>query len=139
MRALILALALAACSSSPVELPPPQLPERAGFDPVVAARAEGVVFRGAGRAPDFVLSIFRDNRISLAWGAGAQQQHFPAAERILPRWNGEIYAAQSEAHSLRVEIRHLSCAIEGLADETYTARITVILDGERRDGCGQSL
>jgi hypothetical protein len=138
MRAVVLALLLAACSSGPPEeLAPPPLPQRAGIDPVIAARAEGVVFRALGDGPDFVLHIFRGDRIFLAWDYGANQQSFPKPEPILPAWNGEIYETQNEAHTLRVEIRRLACV--DVNGQTLPARVTVVIDGEERTGCGRDL
>ncbi|MGQ0533734.1 MAG: hypothetical protein ACT4OF_13745 [Caulobacteraceae bacterium] len=138
MRALILALALAACSSAPEELPPPQLPQRAGIDPIVAARAEGVVFRALGHAPDFVLQIYRDDRITLTWDA--HHETFPKPEPMLPRWNGEIYETQNERHTLRVEVeRYRPCADPPVGGETRSITVIVTLDGGELRGCGQSL
>lgn len=48
MRSLALAVTLAACASAPRDLPPPSLPERAGVDTLVAARAAGVQFLAQG-------------------------------------------------------------------------------------------
>jgi hypothetical protein len=66
MRAVLMsALLLAACGANAArqELPAPELPQRAGVDPVVAARAEGIEFRAVGDG--FVLDIFREERIRL--------------------------------------------------------------------------
>ncbi len=124
---------LAACASAPREEPPaPPLPERAGVDTVVAARAEGVDFRAVGAA--FILNIYREERITLAWGD--QNFSFPKPEPILPRWNGEIYETSDGRYALRVEIRRASCA--GADGDTWPARVTVILDDEMLEGCGRS-
>lgn len=97
-------VALAACSSSPPEeLPPPQLPQRVGVDPIVAARAEGVAFRAVG--PAFVLHIYREDRIVLMLNDGATEESFPKPEPLLPRWNGEIYETENERHRLSIMVR----------------------------------
>jgi len=135
MRALILALALAACSSTPEELPAPQLPQRAGVDPIVAARAEGVVFRAEGA--DFLLHLYRDHRIYLTWDSGAHQEHFPASEPILPAWRGEIYETRNERYELRVEVRRGPCR-EG--EQVYSATVIVRINNqEDHRGCGREL
>jgi hypothetical protein len=107
-------LLLAACSSAPpAELPPPELPQRAGIDPIVAARAEGVVFRALGADPDFVLHIFRNNeRIFLALDNGQRQEIFTEIRVTLPPYRGTIYEAANERHALRVEVRDAPCRDE---------------------------
>jgi hypothetical protein len=142
MRALLLALPLlAACSSSrPQDLPPPQLPQRAGVDPIVAARAEGVAFRAVGHGPDFVLHIYREDRITLAWDHGAHQETFPKPDPILPRWHGEIYETQNERHRLRVEIARARVCTDAEANgEIWPTTVRVIIDDETREGCGRDL
>lgn len=138
MRALFLALALAACSSSPPdELPPPQLPQRAGVDPLVAARAEGVVFRAEGA--DFVLHLYGDNRIFVSWGAGAHQESFPATEPMYPAWSGAIYEMQNERYELRVEIRDAPCRDPVFGAAVLPQSVTVQIGQEERRGCGRAL
>ncbi|MGD9815869.1 MAG: hypothetical protein AB7Q23_05780 [Hyphomonadaceae bacterium] len=131
MRAVLLACLLGACASAGrEELPPPALPQRAGIDPVVAARAEGVAFRGVG--DDFVLNIYRRERITLAWGD--QDFAFPRVEPTLPAWNGEVYETSDGRYDLRIEIRRVPCAIQG---ETLPARVQLTLDGATLLGCGR--
>jgi len=133
LRALILTLALTACASGPrEELPPPQLPQRAGVDPIVAARAEGVAFRAVGEG--FALSIYRAERIVLSWGD--HEFEFPKPEPLLPRWNGEIYETSNGRYAMTVEIRRLACEAGG---ETWPARVAIVIDGERLEGCGRDL
>lgn len=139
MRAAILSLVLLSACSSGVreELPPPQMPQRAGVDPIVAARAAGVAFRAVGEAPDFVLQIYRENTITLAWDNGANQETFPKPEPIFPRWNGEIYATRNERHTLTIEVRHTPC--DAGNGEMALASVRILIDGEERRGCGRAL
>lgn len=133
MRALVLAFALAACSlSKPQDLPPPQLPQRAGVDPIVAARAEGVVFRAQGS--DFLLHLYRDHRIWVSWDG--REVQFPASEPILPAWRGEIYETRVEGYELRVEVRQGPCR-DG--DQVYSATVVVRINTEEHRGCGREL
>jgi hypothetical protein len=90
-----------------------------------------------GHSPDFVLHIYRDERITLAWDHGAHQETFPKPEPVLPRWHGEIYETRNERHALRVEIRRSRPCIDGA--ERLEATVTVVIDGEERTGCGRSL
>lgn len=140
IRALFLAMTLAACSTAPKEeLPPPQLPQRAGIDPLIALRAEGVVFRAQGASPDFVLHLYRDNRISISWDQGAQQQHYPASEPILPAYRGRVFETRNERSSLRVEIRDGPCRDQALGPQVFSATVVVQIDGAERRGCGRDL
>lgn len=140
VRTVLLAiLLLAACSNTREELPPPQLPQRAGVDPLIAARAEGVVFRAEGASPDFVLHLYRDNRIFVTWDAGAHQERFPASEPMLPAWAGEIYETRNERYELRVEVRHRPCRDAAFGDAVLPRTVVVSINGEERSGCGRAL
>jgi hypothetical protein len=140
VRALLLALALAACSTAPKDdLPPPQLPQRAGVDPVVAARAEGVVFRAQGANPDFVLHLYRDNRIFLSWDAGAHEESFPASDPILPAYRGRVFETHTERFALRVDIRDGPCRDAALGPQAFSATVIIEIDGVQRRGCGREL
>jgi hypothetical protein len=137
MRAAIFAaLLLAACGGNAAreELPPPELPQRAGVDPLVAARAEGVAFRAVGDG--FVLDIFRTERIRLTLTATGEEIVFAKPEPQYPRWHGAIYETASGTRTLSVEIRnYLPCAREDRA--TYPITATIRLDGRELEGCGR--
>jgi hypothetical protein len=140
IRAILLATALAACSTAPRdELPTPQLPQRAGIDPLIAARAEGVVFRAQGANPDFVLHLYRDDRIFVSWDQGARQEHFPASEPILPAYRGRVFETRNEHSTLRVDIRDGPCRDEALGPQVFSATVIVWIDGVERRGCGRDL
>ena len=135
MRAIILALALAGCANAPPpELPAPVLPERAGVDPIVAARAEGIAFRAVGEG--FVLDIFHEDRIRLTLTATGEELIFPKPEPRYPAWNGSIYDTQNDKHGLYIEIR------DDRPCERGVPRVDVGLGhpGDAREftGCGRS-
>jgi hypothetical protein len=136
MRAAIFALLLAACGGNVrEELPPPELPQRTGVDPLVAARAEGVEFRGIGEG--FVLDIFREERIRLTLTATGEELSFPKPEPQYPRWNGSIYTTSNGAHALRVEIENYRpCERDDRA--LYPITVVVNLDGRQIQGCGRA-
>lgn len=135
MRALVLALALAACSSAPPELPPPQLPQRAGVDPIVEARTQGVVFRAVGAG--FTFDLIRDNRAALVWGD--QRHTFENVATRVPAYRGTVYDAQTEHGPLLVEVRDTPCRDALIPGEVLPHRVTVTFRGEMRQGCGRSL
>ncbi len=135
MRALLLAagLMLAACANG-AELPAPQLPERAGVDPLVAARAEGIEIRATGEG--FVLDIFREERIRLTLTETGEELIFPRPEPQYPRWYGSIYFTTHEGRVLRVEIRNdHPCRRADRA--TYPIEVVIRLDGRPMVGCGR--
>jgi hypothetical protein len=131
MRVALLAMALAACTSAPPDLPAPVLPQRAGVDETVALRAEGVRYLAVGE-DRFILRIY-DNRISVA-RAGEAALDFPRPEPRYPRWSGEIYDTEANGHRLHIEIRrYRECAGKDGRDP-----VEVTLDGIAMTGCGRA-
>lgn len=127
--------ALCACSSTPVETPPPQLPERAGFDPLVAARAAGVAYRATGAHPQFVLQIYREDRITLSLDNGATELVFPKTDPMHPRWYGEIYRTSSEGRLLQIYLRRSHLCPNQSGEHV----VDIYLDGVEMTGCGRDL
>lgn len=132
LRSLLCALALAACSSPPAQLPAPDLPQRAGVDPLVAARAEGVRFLASGEAPVFNLRFY-DDRITLAL-EGGEPQSFARAAPTYPRWNGEIYTTSNDAHQLEVRVIRRPCPMQ-----LGYHIVELTLDGRELAGCGRDV
>jgi hypothetical protein len=130
------ALLLAACGGNAAreELPPPPLPERAGVDPLVAARAEGVEFRAVGDG--FVLNIFRAERIRLTLTATGEELIFAKPEPQYPRWSGSIYDGSNDAHVLHIEIRN-DRPCERADRGTYPITVHIRLDDRELEGCGR--
>lgn len=137
MRAVLLAVLLAACAGAPPpELPAPVLPERAGVDPLVAARAEGIAFRAAGDG--FVLDIFNEERIRLTLTKDGEVLVFPKTEPRYPAWMGSIYLTHNDAHHLRITIRDYNDC-EGPEGASYRSRVEIRLDDIVLEGCGRAL
>jgi len=135
MRAAFAALVLlGACASpQPQELPAPPLPQRAGVDPVVAARAEGVSFLAHGEAPAFELRFYED-RITLKLASG-QLQSFARPEPRYPRWNGSIHETSNSTHRLIVSIRD-----DRPCPETPGQNVVeVMFDAQELRGCGREI
>ena len=136
MRAAIFAsLLLAACGGNAAreELPRPQLPERAGIDPLVAARAEGIEFRAVGDG--FVLDIFREERIRLTLDKEGELM-FAKPEPRFPRWNGSIYETANDAYRLAIQIRDdRPCQDHSRA--AYPTTVHILLNDVELSGCGR--
>jgi hypothetical protein len=133
--ALLAALLLTGCAGNVrEELPAPELPQRAGVDPAVAARAEGVEFRAVGEG--FVLDIFREERIRLTLTATGEQLVFPKPEPQYPRWYGSIYSTAHEGHTLRIEVRN-DHPCRRVDRETYAIEVALRLDDREMEGCGR--
>jgi hypothetical protein len=134
MRVLLVVVALAGCTvTQPRDLPPPDLPQRAGVDPIVAARAEGVTFMAHGDAPVFQLRFY-DDRITLLKN-DAELETYPLPEPMHPRWYGEVYITSNDAHRLRIEVRR-DHPCEGQPGQVV---VRVARDGVNMDGCGRDL
>lgn len=132
MRILLLALALAACSTSPrEELPPPQLPQRAGVDQTVALRAEGVNYYAHGE--NFTLRMF-DDRIVFS-SPGAPDKVFPRPEPQHPVWFGEIYTTANDQHRLYLTLRFDRPCPSGNGEDIVALHV----DGAEFEGCGRRL
>jgi hypothetical protein len=132
-----LCLLLAACGANAAreELPAPQLPQRTGVDPLVAARAEGVEFRAVGEG--FVLDIFRAERIRLTLTATGEELVFPKTEPRYPRWSGSIYDTSNGTRRLHIEIRNYrNC--ESADSAAYPDTVRVRLDQRELQGCGRA-
>jgi len=136
-RLLFALLALSACSSGPrEEFSAPTLPQRAGTDPIVAARAEGVELRARGEG--FTLDIFRADTIRLTLSDTGEVLIFPKPEPRLPRWNGSIFETATETHRLVIEIRDDRPCTSG-DRANFPTGVNVSLSGRDFSGCGRRL
>lgn len=136
MRAIPLALLLAACAAGGPreELPPPQLPQRAGVDETVAARAAGVEFHAVGDG--FVLDIYREERIRLTLTEQNEEFLFAKPEPQYPRWNGVIYLTSIEHRWLSVKIRDDRPCRRAEAAQ-YPITVELRFDNREFEGCGR--
>jgi hypothetical protein len=112
MRALILALLLAACST-------PQ------------AAQEALEAQGAG----FQLTI-RPNQMVLTLTESGERSVFKTPEPRYPRWNGSIYEAQNGAHRISVSVRDdRPCRAANAVQ--YPTTIEILFDRREMQGCGR--
>lgn len=154
MRALILALALAACSAEPngeakapeaTEAPaaaatPAQNPTEAALAQMPSwedARAAGVDFRGVGQEPGWLLDIYQRDKIRLLWDYGESVADFPLGSPQSPQEGATRYESQTGAHTLVVTIRRFPCQ-DAMSGQDYPSTVEVVIDGRTLNGCGRS-
>lgn len=155
MRALILALALSACSSesnTEAEAPdateapaaatatPAQNPTEAALAQMPSweeARAAGVDFRGVGQEPGWLLDIYQRDKIRLLWDYGESVADFPLGPPAYPHEGATRYTGQTEGHSLIVTIRRAPCQ-DAMSGQDYPSTVEVVIDGRTLNGCGRS-
>ncbi len=129
---LTLTLLVTACSGGvQADMPLPALPQRAGVDSIVAARAEGVRLLADGE--HFHLRFY-DATITLQLDGG-DIQRFPRPEPRYPRWNGELYETANAQHRLRVAVRR----DRPCPSESGLHRVEVRIDEQEFAGCGRIL
>ncbi len=142
MRALILAVALVACTQ-----PAPTLeaaPEAGAQDALAAmpswdgARAAGVDFRAIGQEPGWMLDIYQRDQIKLIWDYGENSTTFPLAAANTAREGVTSYATQADGRTLAVTIQRTPCQ-DAMSGETYPATVEVVIDGRALNGCGMSV
>jgi hypothetical protein len=130
-------LALSACTLTPApELAPPTLPQRAGVDPIVAARAAGAAFQIV--ADDYVIDIMREDEIIVTRLSDGSRRTLPKPEPQYPRWNGEIYHTGDENTRLTIAIRD-DRPCERRDRAVYPTRVDVHLNGGEIPACGVRL
>lgn len=148
MRALVLLLALAACTPAP---PPPEAPEPAAPietakapDPLSQrptwedARAAGIDFRAIGQEPGWMLDIYQQNRITLLWDYGDNFVEFPLSAPTYPQEGSTRYETQASGRTLAVTIRRFPCE-DAMSGAPYPATVEVVIDGRTLQGCGKSV
>ena len=112
-----------------------QLNRRRG--PWEDARRRGVDFRAVGQEPGWVLEIRHERDMLMDADYGSRRVLLPTPEPE-PTETGERYDAQTETHSMTVEI-HLEHCRDTMSGEVFHNRVTVDLDGRIYRGCGEAL
>jgi uncharacterized membrane protein len=147
MRALILALALAACGQTTVventtedtSTAAPAAVEGAPEAPAWEdARAEGVDFRAVGQEPGWMLNIYREAKITLDWDYGQSKAEFPLATPDTTQEGATRYTAQAGGHRLAVTIRRFPCH-DAMSGAAFPSTVEVTIDGQTLSGCGRSI
>lgn len=156
MRALLLALALAACSqqtpADPAETPAPaaeaptptaeaagtQASNLAQMPSWEGARAAGVDFRAVGQEPGWLLDIYTRGVIKVVWAYGENYAAFGVTGPTHPQEGVQRYEANSDGVALVVTIRRAPCQ-DAMSGEAYPSSVEVVIDGQTLNGCGRSV
>lgn len=150
MRALILAIALAACTEQASTWPPEESASQTDATPSStetsalaqmptweAARTQGVDFRGVGQEPGWIVDIYTQGRIVALLDYGETLIEFPRNAPTEPAEGVTRYETQSANHSLTITISRAPCA-DAMSGEPYPARVDLVVDGRTLSGCGRS-
>jgi uncharacterized membrane protein len=150
MRALILVLALAACSPQPAtqEEAPTAPSTEAATNPAAAAlaemptwetaRAAGVDFRAVGQEPGWIVDIYAQDRIVALIDYGETRLEFPRSEPTYPVEGATRFESQANGHTLAITYRRAPCA-DAMSGEPYPSTVEVVIDGRTLNGCGKSV
>src|SRR5262245_8614886 len=101
------------------------------------ARLRGVDFRATGNAPGWSLEMLRDRIVFLDQG-GARVTTPRPSPQIDPASGETVYAAESDAHRIRVLIRESEC-VDTMSGERSESSVAVEIDGRAYRGCGYTL
>jgi len=149
MRALILALALAACTAEPAKQEEAQATPAAetANSPAAAlaamptwetARAAGVDFRAVGQEPGWIVDIYTQDRIVALLDYGETRIEFPRGEPTYPAEGATRFSAQRDGHTLSITYRRFPCE-DTMSGEAYPSAVEVVIDGRTLNGCGRSV
>ena len=101
------------------------------------ARLRGVEFRATGNEPGWSLEMLQD-RILFLEQDGARVTAPRPAPQVDPTSGGTVYAAETEAHRIRVLIRESEC-VDSMSGERSESSVAVEIDGRAYRGCGYAL
>lgn len=101
------------------------------------ARRRGVDFRAVGQEPGWVLEIRHDANMLMEADYGSTRVLLPTPEAEIVG-DVEHYDAGDRSHQLSVEIRLEHCS-DTMSGESYSSRVTAVLDGREYKGCGETL
>ncbi|MEZ5960469.1 MAG: hypothetical protein R3C30_08570 [Hyphomonadaceae bacterium] len=146
MRALILALALVACTEQTSTAPPeePGSPSSTEISALVQmptwedARAAGVDFRAIGQEPGWMVDIYTEGRIVALLDYGETLIELPRGEPTYPTEGATRFESQADGHTLSITYRRAPCE-DAMSGEAYPSAVEVVVDGRTLTGCGRSV
>lgn len=117
--------------------PPVQCEERRADSLREDARARGVVYRGLGNEPGWVLEVGPAGKLSWTTNFGQDRFDFDQSQAATAPDGATIYTAQQGDVSIRVSIKAERCVDDG--DVEFDHVVTVESDGQTLRGCGTPL
>ncbi|MEZ5956830.1 MAG: hypothetical protein R3C27_06430 [Hyphomonadaceae bacterium] len=147
MRALILIVALAACSPQPTSQEETPAASEAAGAPSAAlaemptwetARAAGVDFRAIGQEPGWIVDIYTENKIIALLDYGETRLEFPRGEPSYPAEGATRFSSQADGHMLSITYRRAPCE-DVMSGEPYPSSVEVIIDDRTLFGCGRNM
>ena len=101
------------------------------------ARLRGVDFRATGNEPGWSLEMLQDRIVFLDQGGGRVTTPRPAPQ-VDPASGETVYAAETDAHRIRVLIRESEC-VDTMSGERSESIVALEVDGRAYRGCGYAL
>jgi uncharacterized membrane protein len=149
MRALILVLALSACTAEPTkQTDAPLAPEAESANATQealaqmpsweGARAAGVDFRAVGQEPGWIVDVYAQGRIVALLDYGETLIEFPRPEPTYPAEGSTRFETQAGGHTLSITYRRFRCE-DAMSGEAYPSAVEVVIDGRTLNGCGRSV
>jgi uncharacterized membrane protein len=150
MRALILVLALAACTEQASTFPQEESASQTDVSPASTetsalaqmptwegARAAGVDFRAIGQEPGWIVDVYTQGRIVALLDYGETRLEFPRPEPTYPTEGATRFATQANGHTLSITYRRFPCE-DAMSGEPFPSTVEVVIDGRTLNGCGRS-
>lgn len=102
------------------------------------ARAAGVEFRAVGQEPGWLLDIYTQDRIVLAWNYAQSRAAFPLTAPQYPQEGATRYETSDGRHTLVITTRRFPCQ-DVMSGENFPAAVEIVIDGNTLNGCGKSV
>ena len=125
-----------------VETPRGQLQCQQGLVREASTRANhpGVMFLGRGNEPGWSIELAHDAPV-MTWTTayGTETQTLPYMVSVMDNEAGRVVIENANAeHFFRVRIEAGAC-FDDMKGQPYPARVTLTIDGEQYNGCGQGI
>ncbi len=101
------------------------------------ARARGVIYRGLGNEPGWVLEIGPADRLSWTTNFGQDRHDFAQAQATTSPDGASVYTAQNDAVTIKASIKAERCVDDG--EVVFDHVVTLESGGQTYRGCGTRL
>ena len=101
------------------------------------ARVRGVVYRGLGNEPGWILEVGPASKLSWTTNFGQDRYDFEQVQAVTAPDGANVYTAQKDAVSIKASIKAERCVDDGEVE--YDHVVTVESGGQTYHGCGTRL